>query len=843
MKKGVLAILLIFPFLIAFLAFATSDYLIKGVEQDIDDIILPYESLEPFGLKDGAVKLEATPVYNEKYPLSDGNTIAFKTASDEQEVIRIEERADGYYLVPLAEGQAEVIASNKKGNVSKRFTALVYGEAGAIVVTLDRPFSSAGIGRNYYWGTNDITYDSLTSPYAQHQAKFTFSSRVVGNDGMDINDFTLEHSDNLKVDAGQGEITVLGPGEAYFRFVHPFSTSTPPTEIAFTAVEGVNVYSYADLIKATNLSSTGEPVVLHVNLDSKENYDKLPESNRKDVAVFGEVNGVVDPESYVYDFEATYNHDFATWWNNSSKTSYDIGVTLHAGIHLRHSLYGNGFLINGHDLCYPSNFSTMEDGTIKPEFDINGKDIFRGPLIYVSAGNPYTPYGDSQISGVEPLLVVYGQDNSLIYADGNDITIDNLRLRNADFGNNYQNLFTAGTGIEILGDNVQVTNSVISSARTLIRSYSSSTVVDNCLLQKCLEFGIKTGANESNKVDYSKKIIYSDAYGNQHEAIVSNYLRPGDFSSSFKPENLKDGRADSVLTNGIFLNNQANVFVGDGLMNTYVPRDSMTFEQILSATQVVQDALTNDYGYVDASGAKKYFNEMQIRDCFFSDCHTSPVMVDSYCNGPFLETSISTMFSVILGRYMLDMPTGLARTMAPSLVSFEGDNRFYTYQKTENIGFDTLVYDDIDDFINLHGGVSDIPADVDENDYLPLRLMLSKSSAVYRHGESDYIATPIMKMGGGANLSDIVLDENLESNLKIETLNCYRETLSRKAVMVPDSEFMDHHEALYSTMEVALSRAASNVFGFEDYVFYCYDPEQASYFGETPSLSELSARS
>ena len=843
MKKGVLAILLIFPFLIAFLAFATSDYLIKSVEQDIDDIILPYDSLEPFGLKDGAVKLEATPVYNEKYPLSDGNTIAFKAASEEQEIIQIEERSDGYYLVPLAEGQTEVIASNKKGNVSKRFTALVYGEAGAIVVTLDRPFSSAGIGRNYFWGTNDITYDSLSSPYAKHQAKFTFSSRVVGNDGMDINDFTLEHSDNLKVDATNGEVTVLGPGEAYFRFVHPFSTSTPPTEIAFTAVEGVNVYSYADLIKATNLSSTGEPVVLHVNLDSKENYDKLPEANRKDVAVFGEVNGVVDPESYVYDFEATYNHDFATWWNNSPKTSYDIGITLHAGIHLRHSLYGNGFLINGHDLCYPSNFSTMEDGTIKPEFDINGKDIFRGPLIYVSAGNPYTPYGDSQISGVEPLLVVYGQDNSLIYADGDDITIDNLRLRNADFGNNYQNLFTAGTGIEILGDNVQVTNSVISSARTLVRSYSSSTVVDNCLLQKCLEFGIRTGANESNKVDYSKKITYSDAYGNQHVTIVSDYLRPGDFSSSFKPENLKDGRADSVLTNGIFLNNQANVFVGDGLMNAYVPRDSMTFEQILSSTQVVQDALTNNYGYVDASSAKKYFNEMLIRDCFFSDCHTSPVMVDSYCNGPFLETSISTMFSVILGRYMLDMPTGLARTMAPSLVSFEGDNRFYTYQKTENIGFDTLVYDDIDDFINLHGGVSDIPADVDEDDYLPLRLMLSKSSSVYHHDENDYIATPIMKMGGGTNLSDIVLDENLESNLKIETLNCYRETLSRKAVMVPDSEFMDHHEALYSTMEVALSRAASNVFGFEDYVFYCYDPEQAPYFGETPSLSELAARS
>ncbi|HIU45145.1 MAG TPA: hypothetical protein IAC52_02480 [Candidatus Enteromonas pullicola] len=43
-------------------------------------------------------------------------------------------------------------------------------------------------------------------------------------------------------------------------------------------------------------------------------------------------------------------------------------------------------------------------------------------------------------------------------------------------------------------------------------------------------------------------------------------------------------------------------------------------------------------------------------------------------------------------------------------------------------------------------------------------------------------------------------------------------------------------------MKVALSRAASNVFGFEDYGFYCYDPGQAPYFGETPSLSELSGR-
>ena len=847
MKKGVLAILLIFPFLIAFLAFATSDYLIKGVEQDIDDIILPYDSLQPFGLKDGAVKLEATPVYNEKYPLSNGNDISFKAVSEEQDIIRIEERTDGYYLVPLAEGQAEVIASNKKGNVSKRFTALVYGEDGAIVVTLDHPFSSAGIGRTYYWGTDDMAYDSIDSPYSKHQAKFTFSARVVGNEGMGINDFALEHSDNLRIDLNKSEVTVLGPGAAYFRFTHPFSTSTPPTEITFTAVEGVNVYSYADLIKATNLSAAGEPVVLHVNLDSKENYDKLPEASRKDVAVFGEIDGVVDPENYVYDFEATYNHDFASWWNNSSKTSYDIGITLHAGIRLRHSLYGNGFLINGHDLCYPSSFKPMEDGTIVPSFGVDGKDIFRGPLIYISAGNPYTPYGDSQISGVEPLLVVYGQDNSLIYADGDNITIDNLRLRNADFGNNYQNLFTAGTGIEILGDNVRVSNSVISSARTLVRSYSSSVAVDNCLLQNCLEYGIRTGANESNKVNYSKKVIYTDTNGTTHETTVADYLTPYRYEiggAQFDMSQLYTGKADAVLTNGVNFKTQAGIFIG-GLVNASagMPNDLMGKEALLNGANTVQDALTNDAGYLNEDGSKNYFNDLTVSDCFFYNCHVAPVLVDSYINSPMMEKGIASAFAIILGGYMQAMPSGLARTMAPSLVTLTGDNRFYTYQKTTDLGFDSLIYDDIDTFIGFHGGVGSAAGVVDEDDYLPLRQMLSRSSSVYRAGEEDYIATPIMKMGGGTNLSDIVVDDDLADLLQTQTLNCYAETLSWSAKIVPTDQFLGDKEALYSTMEVALSRAASNVLGFEDYVFYCYDPEQAPYFGQTPSLSELSARS
>lgn len=837
MKKGALSLLLIFPFLIAFLAFTASDYLIKEVEQDIDDIVLPYEPLQPFGLKQGKVKLEAEAIYNDKYPVSAGNEIIFSVPED-QNIVRIDHEADGYYLVPLSEGQVEVTASTAKGNVMKKFTALVYGEAGSIVVALDHPFSTAGIGTTKYWGRYDIVYDSISSPYYKHDAVIGFSAYVVGNDAMDIRDFTFEHSDNLKVDFNDMQITVVGSGDSYIRFTHPFSTSTVPVEIAFKVVDAVNVYSYEDLIKATNLSETGEAVVLHTNLDSQENYDKL--ADKKGASVFGLVDGKVNPESYVYDFETTYNHDFAKWWNGNKDANYDIEITIHSGIRIRQSLYGNGFLINGHDLCYPSSYSTLEDGTIKPEFSADGNDLFRGPLVYASAGNPYTPYGTIS-SSVEPLLVIYGQDNSLLYVDGDDVLIDDLRLRNADFGNNYQNLFTAGTGIDVNGENVTISNSVVSSARTLIRSYSSSLTVDNCLLQNCLEFGIRTGANESNRVDYSKEVAYSDYKGVSKETTVSDYIAPLSLLDSDLASQLQNGKADSVLTDGILYNNQANVFVS-GLLKSYVPRNSVDYDFLVDGSKVVQDALTNTYGFVDGDGEKNYFNALNVADCFFYNCHIAPIMVDSYSNSPFFENMTSTVFGVILGMYMDAYPAGLSRTMAPSLVNISGDNRFYTYQKVGDLSFDSLLYEDIDTFIGVHGGVSSIAPDVDEDDYLPLRELLGETDSLVSDGSESYIATPVMKMGGGTNLSDIVIDESIEAQLDYQSLNCYERTLTRSSTMVPDSEFMDSDEAKYTTMKVALSRGASNVLGFEDYGFYCYDPEQAPYFGETPSLSELSGR-
>lgn len=827
MKKGILGLLLLCPFLIAFLAFTTSDYLIKGVEQDIADIEIEYPSLAPFGLKQGKQKLTAEAIFNKDYPLSDGNQLVF-SAPEDQEVARIDKESDGYYFVPLSEGQVEVTVSNEKGNVAKRFTALVYGEAGALVVNLDYPFSASGM-KSYYWGTDDISYASIDSPYIKKEAVIDFSASVYGNESMDIFDFRLEHSENLSVDLNNQQIKVLGVGESYVRFVHPFSTSTPPTEISFTAVEAVNVYSYADLLKATNLSESGEAAVLHVNIESQANYNAL--TSKKQTDVFGKVNEEVNPEAHTYSFVTTYNHEFIDGWNK--KNIFPVSNQCVAGIRLRQSLYGNGFLINGHDLCYPSSHTTLEDGTIQPI--LSPSDLFRGPKVFASAGDPASPY-ETSLKGVEPLLVLYGQDNCLIYADGDDITIDNLRLRNADFGNNYQNLATAGTGIDIHGQGVTVSNSVISSARTLIRTFSSKTSIDNCLLQNALDYGVKIGADEFNRVDGAKPVAYKDSYGVDQKTNAADYLKMMPLNSLTHADAIS-GKADSILSAGIMYQNQADVF----LNNPYFRDGRFSYDAMVQGGKAVKDALTNTKGYVNADGSKNYHSEATVEDCFFYNCHVAPIALDSYPTGPFLYNNISTLFALILSMYIEYYPTNLALTMAPSLLTLAGDNRFYNYQELGNLSFDTLVTQDIDSFINAHGGLANLKSNVTEDDYLPIRELIGQqSSALYKNGDKTYVNSPIMKMGGGSNLSDVVFESG---GLASYSLNCYDHVLSRSATIVPDELFMTSDEGRYTTMKVALSRAASNVMGFEDYVFYTLDMAEHPYFGQTPSLSELSARS
>ena len=115
--------------------------------------------------------------------------------------------------------------------------------------------------------------------------------------------------------------------------------------------------------------------------------------------------------------------------------------------------YGNGFKLNGHNLTFPYEKTTNSEGVTIAT--LNARNLFRGPLTFVALGNP------TQLA----LINAYGQDNSLIYVDGDDITIRDVNIRNADFGNNLNNLNYTGTGIEINGNNVSLINSQVRNAK------------------------------------------------------------------------------------------------------------------------------------------------------------------------------------------------------------------------------------------------------------------------------------------------------------------------------------------------------------------------------------------
>ena len=96
----------------------------------------------------------------------------------------------------------------------------------------------------------------------------------------------------------------------------PYITST----YKFNIVEdGVNVYSYKDLMEATNRSEKGEIVCLQTNLQSLDNtYKKegekyINEYLKTNTKLFGNYNFEKNKFSFedeIYTFETTYNHKY-----------------------------------------------------------------------------------------------------------------------------------------------------------------------------------------------------------------------------------------------------------------------------------------------------------------------------------------------------------------------------------------------------------------------------------------------------------------------------------------------------------------------------------------------------
>lgn len=837
MKKKAFLLLLLLPFVIAIFAFVTASYVIRGVEVNISSISLEYKNNTPFKISEGKQLLKASPVYNEVYPLSEGNVLIW--TSSNEEVASIEKNGNDYYLVPLKEGETIITCSNEKGTAFSQFTAIIVGDGGAIIVNPLIPFSSSKISGTNYVGLYDSTnaYDTKGNSYLNSDAKLELDVELVGT-SFTMDGVTIETSDNIKYDKLTSTITFNNVGPAFIKFNNPYS-EVGSASFNFTLIDAINVYDYDDLINYTNKASHPYKLVLRTNLESLVNTYNLDEKGNilskknADTSLFGRLddNGKLESfENDLYIFETTYNHDFLNKWNNEVEAGLHEGedktpITVKAGIHIQDDFYGNGFTINAHELTYPSGTQTITiNGETMVVPYLESTDLFRGPLPYVTLGNP-----NYSLAKTLPMYTLYGQDNSAFYIDSDKVTLKDVHFKNCDFGNNLSNLEYVGSTLDINADNVTIEDSIIENGRNVIRTFSSHNLnIENSLIQNAMEFSIKSGSNEYNHVNYDQNVSYLGENGVKLTTSKTSYLSPLDWSKTSE----KTYKSDSMLTASAISNTQAGEFLG-------ITTPNYTKEEFIAFKDILINALTNLDGIVNKDGSKNYAGETTLNNVYFANSGISAISLDSIPQGSFLENNTTSVFGILLGIYMDGAsPKNMALTGFPTKVTIKGGTRFYDWKNVDNLTYQSLVGQDIASLIIAHGGLgSGFKVEISEDDYLPIKKILLDN-----HKDellnSEKINLPIYYAGGGYNLSDVVIEGEL-NELFTETYEIDPFTYSLDLKATYSDHFNSDPLAKYETMKVAMLRASSNVLGFNNYKISGIKGNEGTWINESPSLNDL----
>ena len=208
-----------------------------------------------------------------------------------------------------------------------------------------------------------------------------------------------------------------------------------------------------------------------------------------------------------------------------------------------------------------------------------------------------------------PLIGSYGQDNIGIYVEGENITVNDLNVKNCDFGNILSNLDYVGTVMEVYGNNITIKNSRLSNGKNVLRSFSSNNVlVDYCLLNYSRNFLLVAGNNEYIKAE---------------DEISKSFLAMN--------ENTNDTLKNYLAKNGI----------GDQILNKYIQGDfeDKDKENLKASLLSIQDALYN------SKVENTYKVDITINNSIFSHSGISSIALESYFNGPYLYSGSPTFIT------------------------------------------------------------------------------------------------------------------------------------------------------------------------------------------------------
>ncbi len=497
MKRSTLAVLLVIPILIALVSFVSVLVLNNTVAVDITDILWGYNDNEMFKVKtDAGYQLEATAVYDQDKVLADGNDLVWYVSMDEENenCAEIRESNGIYYLYALQTGDCVVTCANERGTKSKSFNAVLY-DNGAVVINTVAPSSQENVDPTAYYGQYDPVYDSLSQDGLKKQdAEIDITVSAVLDDDPDPEIRVLSKSDNITY--SNDTIYIHDSGESWLTLCLENSDEISAT-YSFTAVEdGVNCYSYNDLMMCTNFSTDGEVAVMQTSLGSMyDTYTQVSSTTSAGVITYTysdtKKSNVYEPfgnptftngsfsygegafsfEEEVYTFTSTYHTEHVQQLNAAGET---FATDIVVGVHAQKSIYGNGFTINMSNLAFPNNGSYEQDSgdgaKLVPDSTL---DLFQGPLSYIVVGTSSLP-----------MVRAFAQDNIGLYLDGDNITVNDLKVKNCDSQDNMYNYNYTGTVIDVNGDNCTIENSIVADGKNVVRAFSTDNLlIDNCILR------------------------------------------------------------------------------------------------------------------------------------------------------------------------------------------------------------------------------------------------------------------------------------------------------------------------------------------------------------------------
>lgn len=795
MKKKNLIILLLIPFVITLVGVITINTTFNFIENDMIGIDWSYDEIEGIKLEDKLHKLVASPIYEQGYPPLKEEALVWSVYDsdnhEENKYAKIVNENDNWYLQPLQIGEVKVTCSNKKGNIFKTMTVIIFKE-GAIVVQSKIKASQNNIDPNIYYGEYD--FDNNLN---KQKATFEFEVKTIGD--LQINDLQYVNNtpDIIEIDEVNKIVKIKTSGDASFTVKTNNDEMVKPMTYSFKVVkDGVNVYDYNQLLACTNKSTNGEIVVLRKSFESVNNLNNTTDNN---VVCFGNYTDgkKIDFTSDVYSFETTYNQDYIKAWNefvNSNPRYKKISNRVLAGIRVQKDFYGNGYTINLHNLTFPSSTMDVVDSsgnkTTIPA--LSKDDLYRGPLPFYSLGEH-----DNM-----PLIEAFGQDNVGMYVDGSNILINDVNLKNCDFGNLMSNLDYVGTVLETNGNNITIKNSRLSNGKQVVRSFSSTNVsIVNSMLSNARNFLLTIGSNDYIKADLLKEYEFTLLNGEKITSTINNYLMKSN--------------------------------AGDDTLNAFVIGSFTDKEKMRKAILDIQNALNDESLIKDI-----YKGSMNIKDTMFYRSGIASIGMDTMFNGPFLESSTPSVVNMLLtGLNVPYIPNHVGGMSYPVELNITGKTKFYDYKEWNNLDITGLINENISSFVDDAKemfGVTDADiGDISIDTIFPIKSFLKSSVVTTTSSDGKvYVNIPIAYYGGGANLSKVTFDtEDLKyDSCKLTVVDLLDKYLSLKGI---DLDNINLDKLDLAVIKNVMLKCVTIVTGYEPFKFISVN-KQGYLFDEGP---------